>query len=366
MTDIAPEILERVEAIFQNRFTKDKTIADLHRRVQQGTATYKEVNEYAVRTGEILAEALRRGVSSSELPDGRMYYNIAERVLTPTLTNNYEIVSGVAVQVQESLNKAAGIGIKAIKPELNTDRIDGLVNKVSAAQSFEAVAWVMDDPVVNFTQSVVDDAIKANADFQVRAGLRPKIVRKVVGGCCDWCAALAGTFDYGSEPKDVYRRHAYCRCQVTYDPGSGKRQNVHTKQWTDPGEVDKIEERKQLALGDLGTFRPKQYSNTIGSYVSVDRAKVLADAKAGARNRHAGVYTDAMAKSKKELQKSIVSRTAQVERHAEKIQHPEKYVSDWESRDPRYKAGLIRKWEKDMTRNAEQAEIELAVFKERF
>lgn len=366
MTDIAPEILERVETIFQNKFTRDKTISALYWRVQQGTATYKEVNEYAVRTGELLAAALWRGVSSSDLPDGRMYYNIAERVLTPTLANNYELVSAVAVQVQESMNKAAGIGIKAIKPELNTDRIDGLVNKVCAAQSFEDVAWVLDEPVVNFTQSVVDDAIKANADFQARVGLRPKIIRTVAGSCCDWCAALAGTFDYGSEPKDVYRRHAYCRCQVTYDPGSGKRQNVHSKRWTDPGEADKIEERKRLALSDLGTFKPKQYSNTIGSYVSVDRAKVLADAKAGTRNRHAGVYTDAMAKSKKQLQRSIISRTAQVERHAEKIQHPEKYILDWESRDPRYKAGLIRKWEKDMTRNAEQAEIELAVFKERF
>lgn len=246
MTDIAPEILDRIETIFQNKFTNDKTIAKLYWKVQQGTATYKEVNEYAVRTGELLAEALRRGVSSADIPDGRMYYNIAERVLTPMLTNNYEIVSAVAAQVQDSMNKAAGIGIKAIKPEVNTDRIDGIVNKVSAAQSYDDVAWVLDEPVVRFTLSVVDDAIKANADFQARAGLRPKITRTVAGSCCDWCAQLAGTYNYGDEPKDVYRRHAHCRCQVTYDPLDGRRQNVWTKKWLDPAEEEKLEFRKSV------------------------------------------------------------------------------------------------------------------------
>ncbi|MDD6880841.1 MAG: hypothetical protein PUE18_04630 [Firmicutes bacterium] len=26
--------------------------------------------------------------------------------------------------------------------------------------------WILDEPVINFTQSIVDDAIKANAEFQ--------------------------------------------------------------------------------------------------------------------------------------------------------------------------------------------------------
>ena len=73
-----------------------------------------------------------------------------------------------------------------------------------------------------------------------------------------------------------------------------------------------------------------------------------------------------MNKTKKQLQKSIISRTAEVERHAEKIQFPEKYVSDWSQRDERERAGLLKKWEKDMIRNAEQAEIELEVFERRF
>ena len=98
--------------------------------------------------------------------------------------------------------------------------------------------------------------------------------------------------------------------------------------------------------------------------MGINRADVAAAAKAG--KRHTGVYADAMGKTRKQLQRSIINRIAEVERHADKIQHPETYISDWATLDPRYQAGLRRKWGKDMRRNAEQAEIELSVFEERF
>ena len=36
-----------------------------------------------------------------------------------------------AVEVQKILNEKAGIGIKAIKPEMNEDRVRGIINVVS-------------------------------------------------------------------------------------------------------------------------------------------------------------------------------------------------------------------------------------------
>lgn len=41
----------------------------------------------------------------------------------------------------------------------------------------------------------------------------------------------------------TYRRHRYCRCTVEYDPGDGKRINVHTKK--ESGSKEDIEHRKQ-------------------------------------------------------------------------------------------------------------------------
>lgn len=366
MEDIAPALLELLRKRFSELVAVNPKIRALYKRIQEGNATYADAEEYAWLVGNALSKAFGENISSAVLPDGRMYYNIADRVLRPMLEEDHGLIADAAVLVQTALNEKAGIGIKAQTVAVNTDRIQGILDKVSDAPAFDDVAWVLDAPVKNFSQAVVDDTIRANVNFQGQTGLRPKIIRKSERKCCDWCANLAGEYDYPDVPDDVYRRHENCRCTVEYDPGQGRRQNVHTKRLTTPGERDIIEERKRFGLNNVDTFRHKDYAATIKSYVTIDREKAVAAAKSGSRHGHAGVYMDAMEKSKKQLQKSIVSRTAQVERHADKLKHPESYVPDWAQKSPQYQQGLLRKWEKDMRRNAEQAEIELAVLEERF
>ena len=247
MTDVAPELLEAIRKDFDDTYAKSEKIASLLSRIKAGTATYSEANEYAVELGDILAWVYNKNITSAVLPDGQMYYNIAKRIIEPTMGNNYNLIADVSMQIQKALNEAAGIGIKAIRPELNTDRIDGIINRISS-ELFENVKWLLDEPVRNFSQSVVDDSIKVNSEFQGKSGLTPKIVRKLAGGCCEWCANLAGKYTYPDVPPDVYRRHQRCRCTVEYDPGSGKVQNVHTKQWKSAAESDKIEARKWTGL----------------------------------------------------------------------------------------------------------------------
>lgn len=249
MDDITPELLEKIKRDFQTSFDESKKISALYERIRDGTATYKEVNEFAVATGESLASAFQNNLSSAVLPDGRMYYNIANRIIPETLNQNYNLISEVAVKVQETLNKRAGIGIKAIQPGLNKDRITGMINKISEADHYDDVAWVLNEPVINFSQSVVDDYIRENVEFQGAAGMRPKIIRATQGKCCEWCQKLSGIYSYPNVPSDVYRRHERCRCTVDYDPGSGKRkQNVHTKEWKSTEEHDKIKSRRNVEI----------------------------------------------------------------------------------------------------------------------
>lgn len=366
MEDIAPQLLEQLQKRFSEKISVNPKIRALYKRIKEGNATYVDAEDYAWLIGQTLVDVFRENLSSAVLPDGRMYYNIAQRVLRPLLEEDHEIISRAAVMVQTALNQKANIGIKAQTVSVNESRIDGLINLVSESDTFDDVAYVLNAPVLNFSINVVDEILKANIEFQGKAGLTPKIIRKTERKCCEWCSDLVGEYDYPDVPQDVFRRHEYCRCTVEYDPGEGRRQNVHTKRWTDPGERDIIEERRKIGLDNIDTFRPKEYASTISSYAKIDRNAAVAAAKAGKRHSHAGVYTDAVGKSKKQLQRSIVSRVSQVERHADKIAHPEKYVELWEYKDPRYQRGLLQKWEKDMRRNAEQAEIELAVFDERF
>lgn len=226
VADVSPELLKAIREDFNRELKNNKRIDALYDKVKAGVASYEEADDFAVEVGNILARAFQNNLSADVLPNGKMYYNIAKAVVEPMLIRNYDLVSSVTQRVQASMNKAAGIGVKALSPELNQDRIDGLINSVSAAEDFESVKWVLAEPVVVFTQSVVTDAIKANAEFQYKAGLTPKIIRKTTGKCCDWCKEVSGTYEYPDVPKDVYRRHDYCRCKVDYVIGK-YRENVH-------------------------------------------------------------------------------------------------------------------------------------------
>ena len=242
--DIVPDLLTKIQTEFEEARLDSEVLKSLLSKLQSKSAGYLDANEYAIELGEILSKALRGSVSSSNLPDGKMYYNIAKRLLTETLGRNFELISGYAQQVQKNLNEEAKIGLKVQVPELNQDRIAGLVNRISSEAEFSQIAWVLKEPIVNFSQSIVDDSIQKNAELQKKVGLAPVIERHSTGHCCDWCQSLVGKYLYGEEPLGFYRRHQRCRCTIDYHPKNGKQQNSWSKKWSKES-ADVLERRKQ-------------------------------------------------------------------------------------------------------------------------
>ena len=248
--DIVPSLLKKIKSEFEGARLDSEVLKDLLSKLHHSKASYLDANQYAIEIGEILSKALGASLTNETLPDGKMYYNIAQRVLTDVLERNYELVSDYTEQVQKNLNSEAKIGLAAQVPELNQDKIDGLVNRLASEESFDDVKWLLDDPIVNFSQSIVDDSIRKNVEFHHKVGLSPKIVRRVVGHPCKWCKSLEGSYNYPEVPKDIYRRHGNCRCTVDYHPGNGKKQNVHTKRWVEDKKKSVIEHRKKIGLPD--------------------------------------------------------------------------------------------------------------------
>lgn len=231
-TDIVPELLEVIERDFNTFLQQNKEIERIRQAIEEGSATYKQAYDYAQHVGEALANSFEKNISSEVLPDGHMYFNIAERILNPTLERNHILVADVSVEIQEILNRKAGLGLKGISPEVNRHRIKSIIERVVHEEVFDDVKWMLSEPVVNFTQSVVDDTIQANAEFQYQSGLYPRIIRYTQGSeTCEWCRNLAGIYKYPDVPDDVYKRHDRCECVVEYDPGDARRQNVWTKEW---------------------------------------------------------------------------------------------------------------------------------------
>ena len=224
--DIVPKLLDDLKKEFASKYKANKQIQKLLE-----TKNHANAYLYAQEVGDILAEVFDNKLSASILPEGKMFYNIAERILNETLGNNHKLVTYYAVELQTALNKEAGIGLKPKTNKVNQDRIDGLVNRLSTEDNFDEVKWILKDPVTNFSRSVMDDFVMTNADFHAKAGLKPKITRYVNSEHCEWCDKLAGTYDYPVD-RIIYARHENCDCVVEYHPKDGRGiQNSHTKGW---------------------------------------------------------------------------------------------------------------------------------------
>lgn len=262
--DVLPGILREVQERFESNFGKSEIVRNAFAALKGKKATYKTANEFAIEVGEILSKALGASLSADRLPDGKMYYNIAQRLLTDVLGRNHELVSGYTSEVQKNLNQEAKIGLKVQVPELNLDRIAGIVNRFSSEENFEDVSWLLGEPIVNFTQSIIDDSIRKNAEFHHQSGLQPEIIRKSYFHCCEWCQEVQGSYKYPRVPKDVYRRHQHCRCIVDYDPKSGKTQNVWTKKWNSI-DKERVERRKLIGVVSVDEREQKRYNRFMKS-----------------------------------------------------------------------------------------------------
>lgn len=250
MEDIAPQLIQSVADEFQKLYDSDSKIQTLLAKVHHKTATYAEAQEYALAVSQLIGKAFRKYVSSDVLPDGKLYYNIANRLIPESLDKNYRLVSQYAADVQTSLNQNAKIGLRSQTADRDQDRIDGLVDLASNADQYDDVADQLLTAFENYSQHIVDETIRKNADFHYRSGMTPKIIRKAEAKCCKWCRGLAGVHDYPAVDPDVYRRHENCRCTVLYDPADGSKtlQDVHKKTWTDRKDYAKIRARLTAGL----------------------------------------------------------------------------------------------------------------------
>ncbi len=253
-------VSQRIMRAFESYLQNDNELNDLVFQMRNST-DYELANRYAVRVGEVLSRSIERNL---------MYFNVdslteaeAEAILKPLLTLDHGVISTVVETIQTNKNAALGVGLAPQLPDLDTNRINGLITEVSTFDNIQNETGRIKEQVINYSQAVVDDGIRKNATTQAKAGLKTYIVRtpeatttktivhRVISKKgkeykypytytvpCPWCASLAGRYEYqgnGSNiPRDVYKRHEACRCILTFVNGT-MRQNVwnHTEVWTE-------------------------------------------------------------------------------------------------------------------------------------
>lgn len=246
--DVAPALLEAIQKDWDHLLDTDTELQKLLSRIQSSVTSYREAHRYAIMLGQHLVTAVGYHVNPDTMPE--FYFDVAQKVLAPLLTITHQRVSGVCKVIQDKINWQYHIGIKSQSSDLNTSRIQHLCQKVSS-DKLDKTIWLLQEPLINFAQSVVDDTVEKNALVQANAGMQPKIIRTAMPGCCEWCDNLAGTYSYNPHTidKNIFRRHQHCRCFVDYYPGDGMVQNSWSKKWTTPDLLKrKMKKREQEVL----------------------------------------------------------------------------------------------------------------------
>lgn len=228
MADLS-DIQKKIRDEFADRARNDTKLSEIRKKIQEG-ADYRIAERYAERSGQILSEVLRSNITSENFPVGSVE-EIAGLIIPP-MEQNHHLVGNATAKVQKALNSKSNLGLKPVIPEFDRKAGMHMAGRMAQYESFEEAEWMLDEPIVTDSISHVDEMLRENADMQYKAGLHPKIIRTAESGCCEWCASLEGEYDYAEvadKGNPVYQRHNNCRCEVTYDPGSGKVQDVWSK-----------------------------------------------------------------------------------------------------------------------------------------
>lgn len=111
--DIVPSLLEEIQKQFDEEIKANEKIKSILTRQKQGAVDYTDSLSFAKELGVSLKKVIQENISEEMLPDGKMYYNIAQRLLEPMIKQNYDLVSKQCEATQNILNKKADLGLKS-------------------------------------------------------------------------------------------------------------------------------------------------------------------------------------------------------------------------------------------------------------
>lgn len=231
--DISEELYANIKKSFDAKYENAQLLGEpLHGvfvRIKSGDATFRDADMYSVEVGSMLSDSMKEYITLDDMPNRTLYRNIAQKTIGTGLKDGYGLVSNITSVIQEEMNAAAGIGLKPVKPKLDVQAVDNIVDRAVAAKTQEELDGVLAEPVKTFTRRVADDSAKANARMHNRAGLEVKVEREYDGvglhngtDVCDWCKQREGTWTYNKAmAAGVFERHEGCGCEIIYTSRKG-------------------------------------------------------------------------------------------------------------------------------------------------
>lgn len=261
----AEENYKALRAELDKRLSADKRLAAIAEKISAGKADFSDTARYSQIVSHIMGEVISQHIGEITVPLGK------QMVCKELLRDHYKAINEVLGNVQASVDDKLGIHLNPVKAPFPTERVDTAAHSLEdSTVPQETIERRARSTTENIANSMHDDYIKENAKTRTQAGLKCYLVRDAGGGCCKWCQALAGRYDYATAPDDIFRRHDNCTCTVTYECGR-QRQDVWSKKTWEASE-DELKARKEAEAASKPVVNTKEQAKELEARV-LDKSK---------------------------------------------------------------------------------------------
>lgn len=130
MEDIAPKLRKAVLKRFHQYLEMDPQARAYRKKLENGKLNRHECGLYVDRIAKCASKAVQHILTPDALPDGILYWNIAEAALTPLYEETFDYVIDIAVKQKEQETRKIGRQVRIERPEFPAERIKSYLNMV--------------------------------------------------------------------------------------------------------------------------------------------------------------------------------------------------------------------------------------------
>lgn len=130
MKDVAPELLEKLNKTFGQKVAIDPQIRSYKKKLEAGKLTERDCALYIRKVVFIASASVTDVMKPKNLPDGKLYWNIAEAVIVPFLKGVIVQMNNIAVSTMKDSDKKQNINIKIQKLRYPDGQIRSYLNMI--------------------------------------------------------------------------------------------------------------------------------------------------------------------------------------------------------------------------------------------
>lgn len=130
MKDVAPKLLEKLNKTFGQKVAIDPQIRSYKKKLEAGKLTERDCALYIRKVVSIASASVTDVMKPKNLPDGKLYWNIAEAVIVPFLKGVIVQMNNIAVSTMKDSDKKQNINIKIQKLRYPDGQIRSYLNMI--------------------------------------------------------------------------------------------------------------------------------------------------------------------------------------------------------------------------------------------